>query len=137
MKWRLNAEHHIDEQVLPAGTEIGDGTQWPYRSTYDDPKINRKIGDALPPSNEMIPLDEEAHKLFKSTYGEEAPDKDPFRSVPLSGAPGAPMVRGVATQAPRPTEPTPRYEPPPAVAKVGLNAEPPKPSPAAVLLKKD
>jgi len=92
MKWRLDGPHHIDEQVLPTGTVIGDDTPWPYRAPKDDPKIKRKKGDPLPPSNAMTPLDDDARKLFKITYGDDAPDSDPLKSIPLTGAPNAPKI---------------------------------------------
>jgi hypothetical protein len=103
MKWQLDAEHHIDEMVLPAGTIIGDGTDHPFRAVADDHKINRKRGDHLPPSTQMTPLDDEARKLFKSTYGEDATEFDPMKAIPLTGAQGAPKVQGVGAPRPSPT----------------------------------
>lgn len=126
MKWQLLEPHHIDEQVLPAGTIIGDDTQWPYRSTYDDPKIKRRKGDYLPPSRAMTPLDDEAYKAFSEAFGGEVPVTDPAKSIPLTGAQGDPRIPGVA--APRapvyktePVNKAPDNEGP----ETGMKAKPP------------
>lgn len=103
MKWRLTAPHHIDEQVLPVGTIIGDDTSWPHRARLDDPRIGRKAGDPLPPSNDMQPLDNEAKKLYEEVYGTSgAFPSDPTASIPLTGAENSPKVRPEG--AARPTE---------------------------------
>lgn len=112
--------------VLPAGTIIGDGTQWPFRSTYNDKKIGRKIGDPLPPNAAMTPMDDEARKVFEAMFGDEIPDPDPTRSIPLTGAPDSPKVRGpgqpIPREEPKPVNPAPKDETP----KTGLAAEPKK-----------
>ena|SRR5258708_32454306 len=126
MKWRLEGAHHIDEQVLDAGTIIGDETQWPYRAVKDDPKIKRKTGDALPPSTNMTPMDEEAREAWRKKFGDEPLDRDPFRSVPLTGAEGAPMVKGPAAK-PMPEPPKPVNVAPTQPPKTGMLA----PNPAA------
>lgn len=100
MKWQLLEPHYIDEQVLPAGTAIGDDTQWPFRSTYNDKKIGRKIGDPLPPSRAMTPMDEEAREAFQEAFHGEIPETDPTRSIPLTGAEGAPRVAGPGAKPP-------------------------------------
>lgn len=122
MKWQLTEPHHIDEQVLPAGTIIGDETQWPYRSSYNDPKIKRKIGDPLPPSRAMTPMDDEAHRAFEAAFGEGVEPQDPSKSVPLTGAQGAPKVHGPGVK-PEPLKSGP-VNPAPSddVPKTGLNA---------------
>lgn len=96
MKYRLDEDHHIDEMVLPAGTVIGDDTDHPFRSTYEDRKIGRSIGDPLPPSVSMTPLDAEAQRLFNEAYGEDKPEHDPTKSIPLTGAENAPKVPGIS-----------------------------------------
>lgn len=101
MKWQLLEPHYIDETVLPAGTIVGDDTPHPFRSTYNDKKIDRKIGDHLPPSRAMTPMDEEARRAFEETFGEEVPDIDPLKSIPLTGAEGAPRVPGVGSRPPK------------------------------------
>lgn len=128
MKWRLEAAHHIDEQVLDPGTIIGDDTQWPYRAMKDDPKIGRKVGDPLPPSTNMTPMDEEARAFWRKVYGDEPIDRDPFKSVPLTGAQGAPMVKGPAAT-PQAVPPAPVNQKPTEPPKTGILAEAPKPTP--------
>src|SRR6185295_14956781 len=116
MKWQLTEPHHIDEQVLPAGTTIGDETSWPYRAPKDDPKIGRKAGDALPPSSNMLPYDDEARKFYDKHFEGKVPEGDPTKSIPLTGAPGAPRVQGVAPQpkvtAPAAPNPAPKDQTP-------------------------
>lgn len=116
--------HHIDEQVLEAGTIIGDDTQWPYRAPKDDPKIKRKKGDALPPSHSMSPVDEEARKVYRALFGDDAPNSDPLASIPLTGAPGAPKIAGPAAPQPKvntpgPVNPAPKDDAP----KTGMAVE--------------
>lgn len=122
MKWQLLEPHHIDEQVLPPGTIIGDDTQWPFRSTYNDPKIGRKIGDALPPSTAMTPMDDEARKVYDERFGGAVPNTDPTKSIPLTGAPDAPRVPGpgqkVPPPAPQSVNPAPKDDSP----KTGMAA---------------
>ena len=123
MKYQLLEPHHIDEMVLPAGTIIGDGTQWPFRSTYDDKKIDRKIGDPLPPSRAMTPMDDEARALFDKEYHGEVPEVDPTRSIPLTGAPESPVVRGAGVK-PTPEAPKPiNLAPKDDALKTGLGLE--------------
>lgn len=122
MKWQLLEAHHIDEQVLPAGTVIGDDTQWPFRSTYNDPKIGRKIGDALPPSHAMTPMDDEARKVYDQVFGGEVPNSDPTRSIPLTGAPDAPRVAGPGSKPPPPTPQPVNQAPKDDAPKTGMLA---------------
>src|SRR5437870_1095022 len=130
MKWRLEAPHHIDEQVLEEGMIIGDETQWPYRVVKEDKKLGRKPGDHLPPSTNMTPMDEEARAAWRTKFGDEPIDRDPFKSVPLTGAQNAPMVKGPAAK-PIPEPPKPVNEAPKEAPKVGMAAvkEEPKPTP--------
>lgn len=129
MKWQLTEQHHIDEQVLPIGTIIGDDTPHPYRATKADPKIGRNVGDALPPSANMIPIDEEAHRFYDKHFGGKVPEGDPMKSIPLTGAPDSPRVPGVRPQpnvtAPAAPNPAPKDEAP----RTGIGARPtPAPS---------
>lgn len=124
MRYRLTGPHHIDEQVLPAGTIVGDGTPYPFRARVDDPRIGRKAGDPTPPSNDMVPLDDEAKKLFEELYGETDFPVDPTASIPLTGAENAPRVRPEG--APRPTE----YQAPEGKAEPGPNLKQVAASPA-------
>lgn len=123
MKYRLDEDHHIDEMIVPAGTVIGDDTDHPFRALKDDSKIGRKAGDPLPPSVAMTPLDKEAQDLFNREYGEDKPDHDPTKSIPLTGADNAPKVPGISGPKadPKgyggPVNPAPKDPP-----KTGLNA---------------
>lgn len=126
MLWRLDGDHQIDEQILPEGTVIGDETQWPFRATKADPKINRKVGDPLPPSTQMTPLDDEARKVFKAKFGTEAPNKDPLASIPLTGAQNAPKVLPKAVPPVAPVRAPVNVAPADEGSKVGMVAEKPK-----------
>jgi hypothetical protein len=120
MRWQLLEPHHIDEQVLPVGTIIGDDTQWPFRATKEDRRIGRKVGDALPPSRAMTPADDEARKVFNDTFGGEIPETDPTKSIPLTGAENAPRVPGVGSRPPpfkqEPVNTAPAEAPPTGIA---------------------
>lgn len=94
MRWQLTEPHHIDEQVLPAGTIIGDDTQWPYRVTKADPRLRRQVGDALAPSTAMIPMDDEARRAYDEKFQGKVPESDPTKSIPLTGDGNSPLVRG-------------------------------------------
>lgn len=128
MRWQLLEPHHIDEQVLPAGTVIGDDTQWPFRATYNEKKnkfgggVDRKIGDPLPPSRAMTPMDDEARKVYEDVFGGEIPESDPTRAIPLTGAPGAPTVRGAGSTPPKPTPQPVNTAPKDDAPKTGMNA---------------
>ncbi len=137
MKWQLLEPHHIDEQVLNPGTIIGDETQWPYRATKEDRKIGRKVGDALPPSRAMTPMDDEARKVFYEKFGGEIPETDPTKSIPLTGAEGSPKVAGPG-QRPPPFKQEPANSAPEPAPQTGIEAPAPKPAapaPAAPIKK--
>lgn len=133
MKWQLTEPHHLDEQVLPAGTIIGDDTAHPYRAPKDDPKIGRKLGDALPPSTNMIPMDDEARKAYDKHFKGQVPSGDPTASIPLTGAPDAPRVAVVRPQPQvagpneqKPVNPAPKDDAP----KTGMAHQPNPPADA-------
>lgn len=128
MKWQLLEPHHIDEQVLPTGTIVGDETEWPFRSTYNDKKIGRKVGDPLPPSRAMHPMDEEARRAFEAAFGGEVPDIDPLRSIPLTGAEGAPRVPGVGSRPPAFKQEPVNQAPDETGPKTGMAAPPLSPN---------
>ena len=136
MRWRLEEPHHIDEQVLEPGTLIGDDTAYPYRATKADPKIKRAVGDPLPPSTNMTPMDEEARDAWRKKFGDEPLNRDPYKSVPLTGAEGSPMVRGPAAhpvaEPPKPVNPKPAEPPKTGMAaeKPATTKEEPKPTPS-------
>lgn len=147
MKWQLTAPHYLNEQVLPAGTIIGDDTPYPYRSNHTDYRIGRKKGDHLPPSTDMIPLDDEARQAHQREFGGEPPPGNPEQSIPLTSGPDSPRVPGVAPQpqAQRPQEPVnqpPRNETPAtgmsasaSAAKPPLSPSTPQPQPKPELQK--
>jgi hypothetical protein len=136
MQYRLDTAHHIDEQVLDAGTVIGDDTRWPFRSLRDERKpfknklgkeFTVKRGDPLPPSSNMTPLDDEARRLWSEYWGDDKEpgfNADPTQSIPLTGAPGAPKVQGPAVHnpaaRPQPAAPNPKPEEAP---KTGINSQ--------------
>lgn len=104
MKFRLNADHYICDMILPEGTEIGDETTVPFR--YSD-------GSAMPPSREMIALDDEAKKMIAKHFPEGKPPADPTKPIPL---------QGTFSEAKVPAKvPTPQVPP--------LTAAPPPPKP--------
>lgn len=84
MKYRLDADHHVNNVLLPEGTIVGDGEaeNWRYPESAGDPRIR---GKHRPPSNQMTPLDEEAKKAFADAFPSETPpDRDPTQAIPIS-----------------------------------------------------
>lgn len=82
MRYRLDSQHYIDDKLLEEGTEIGDGTPFPWR--FED-------GTARPPSRSMVPLDDEAKRLFKEHFKTEGPvERDPTKAIPVQGKPMEP-----------------------------------------------
>ena len=77
MKYRLNAQHYADDRLLEPGAIVGDGDEavhpWRYPADIQTDVQNIKAGQAMPPSKEMTPLDDEAKKL----YGEAFPQSKP------------------------------------------------------------
>lgn len=99
MKYRLDADHYIDDKLIPAGTVIGDETEIPYRFVSDVPDGKggiSKAGDPKPPSRSMIPVDGEAKQLFEKEFGQTAPERDPTKAIPLQGTGDKTKVPGVA-----------------------------------------
>lgn len=60
MRYKLTAQHYINDCLLEVGTEIGDGTAYAFRDADKKP---------LPPTPEMEPLDDEAKRLFAEYNG--------------------------------------------------------------------
>lgn len=135
MQYRLEEEHQAYEQVLPAGTIVGDGTPFPWRYETDvranfEGKGAAKAGDPMPPSRAMTPLDDEAHRLFQKHFNNEAPPpRDPTASIPLQGTGDKTLVK----PSPAPAAPTSQAKAAPHVPgnvdhdvapKTGLGAEP-------------
>lgn len=84
MKWRLDESHYDEFVELPAGTEVGDGTEisWKYPMTCANVKLR---GQYKPPSMSMTPLDDEAKKAFAAKFGGEAPERDLTKKIPIMG----------------------------------------------------
>jgi hypothetical protein len=82
MRYRLDADHYDEFNLLPAGTIVGDGCEvsWKYLPIVADPKLRNTY---KPPSMEMTPLDEEARKAYNDRFGLIPPDKDPTNKIPL------------------------------------------------------
>lgn len=60
MRYKLTSQHYINDCLLEAGAEIGDGTPYPFRDANGKP---------LSPTPEMEPLDDEAKRLFAEYSG--------------------------------------------------------------------
>lgn len=84
MKYRLDERHYDEFVELPAGTEVGDGTEvsWKYPTTCANVMLR---GQYKPPSMSMTPLDDEAKKAFAAKFGGEAPERDPTAKIPIHG----------------------------------------------------
>jgi hypothetical protein len=98
MKYRLNSPHYHYDMILEAGTEVGDGTPFPWRYANGDPE---------PPSMEMEPLDQEAVKMYKDRFPHGRPDLDP-----------AIMIKPPAVTSPPKVAPK---EPPPPTPNLAQN----------------
>lgn len=64
MKYRLTAPHYIEDRVLPAGTVIGEGTEFPFLLPDGTPR---------PPSTEMEGLDDESIAAVKAVIDKTLP----------------------------------------------------------------
>jgi hypothetical protein len=88
MRYRLDEDHYDSDsmQLLPTGTEVGDGCPnlWRYPETSPNKSL---AGKPRPPSRAMTPLDDEARREYKEKFEGEAPDRDPTKAVPLTGVP--------------------------------------------------
>lgn len=84
MKYRLDETHYDEFVELPAGTEVGDGTEitWKYGSNVANVALR---GKWKPPSRSMTPLDDEAKRAFAAHFKEEAPERDPTAKIPIMG----------------------------------------------------
>jgi hypothetical protein len=78
MKFKLTETHYAHGELLDAGTEIGDGTPYPFWGL----------------SMFMLPLDAEAEALLK-----KAPDKENLSGLPKEGM-HAPKLGGPAKLTP-------------------------------------
>jgi hypothetical protein len=76
-KYRLMGDHFINDMLLPAGTEIGDGTPFPF---VDDK------GRPVPPSQQMEPLNPAAEAEVKKVQDRVA---NPVDSIPIRPSLGA------------------------------------------------
>lgn len=129
MRWRLETAHYIDDQVLAPGTLVGDDTDHPYVFTKPDARLNRKVGEPMPPSTGMTPMDEEAREVFRKKFGGDIPERDPLKAIPLTGAQGAPTVKPNPTLQPEAPKVGPASTKEPEQPKTGMLAEAPKPTP--------
>lgn len=84
MRYRLDEAHYDEFVELPAGTEVGDGTEisWKYPTTCANVALRGKY---KPPSRSMTPIDDEAKKAFANYFNEEAPERDPTKAIPIHG----------------------------------------------------
>lgn len=77
MRFRLDAQHYINDRLLEPGHIIGDGTDVPF--------VDAK-GRQMQPSVSMTPLDDEAWDVFKQRFpGTQMPERDPTKAIPLQG----------------------------------------------------
>lgn len=96
MKYRLDAQHYYLDMLLEPGTEVGDGTSFPWRD---------KTGHPLDPSVSMTPLDEEAKRAVKAKFGTGLPERDPTKAIPLQGTGSAVKVPPIIAPAKPPLTP--------------------------------
>lgn len=92
MRYRLDEQHYLNDCLVEAGTEIGDGTPYTFRYSVDTRVVNNgkpeiiKAGTALPPSRAMTPLDAEAKAMFDKQFpGLDKPPIDPTAKIPIMG----------------------------------------------------
>lgn len=92
MKFKLDAPHFINDMLLEAGTEVGDGTGIPFRFERDSNTVRPdgkrvivKKGDRMLPSIAMTPLDAEGEKAYRERFGEVPPAVDPVDRIPIMG----------------------------------------------------
>lgn len=76
MKYRLDVQHYVEDKLLEAGVEVGDGCSVSWRDVK---------GHALEPSVGMTPIDDEAKKAFETKFGKTKPDIDPTKPIPVMG----------------------------------------------------
>lgn len=75
MRYRLDAQHYINDRLLEPGHIIGEGTDVPF--------VDRK-GRSMRPSVSMTPLDADAVAEFKRAFpGAEMPERDPTKAIPI------------------------------------------------------
>lgn len=106
MKWRLD-EPHFDSDAsltLPEGTVVGDGCENQWR--YPESSANRAVaGKPRPPSRSMTPLDDEARRVWDEAFGEEPPERDPTKKIPITPIDGKRDVAGNVKQETPPRPP--------------------------------
>lgn len=104
MRFRLDAQHYADDKLLEPGMEVGDGegTVHPWRFSKDI-KTDRqdiKAGQAMPPSLQMTPLDNEAREMYRKAFKSDQPERDPMKPIPLQGTGSTAKVPPVITTKP-------------------------------------
>lgn len=91
MRFFLDQAHYVEDRLLDKGVIVGDSAEGqpapvhPWRWPRENKRIGVTAGQAMKPSRWMVPLDDEAKKLYKATFGEEPPERDPFAAIPLTG----------------------------------------------------
>lgn len=91
-KFKLTAQHYIDERLLEPGTIIGEGTEVPF--TYPD-------GSPRPPTFDMEGLNDESQAEIDAL---DAAQRFPVDAIP-------PMVPQGADPAARPVDPVDPVKP--------------------------
>jgi hypothetical protein len=77
-RFRLDAQHYINDRLLEPGHIVGDDTDVPLVAANGEP---------IKPSVSMTPLDEDAWALFNETFpGARRPDRDPTKAIPIRGS---------------------------------------------------
>lgn len=75
MKYRLDAQHYINDRLLEPGHIVGDETDVPFRDRKGEPLI---------PSASMTPLDGDARSHFKKHFPDAVlPEGDAANNVPI------------------------------------------------------
>ena len=76
-RYRLLSDHYAGDQLLVSGSEVGDGTPWPWV----DPE-----GRPIPPSQQMEPLNDAAKAELQKVKDRVA---NPVDSIPITPSLGA------------------------------------------------
>lgn len=93
MKYRLDAQHYINDKLLEAGQVVGDDTGNPFRFPNGDPMI---------PSQFMTPLDGEAQAEYQKKFGNAGQKRvDPSQALPIQGTFDATKVKGYDSATPQ------------------------------------
>ena len=109
MKFRLDAQHYMNDRLLEVGHIIGDET-------------DVGLPDGWVPSRQMTPLDDEAKAFFSRTFpGATYPERDPTKAIPLRGT--GDSARAPPLVPPKPVDPALRVATPQAEQEAVLAAQ--------------